>query len=71
MAAVAWGNAAVSRITGRVQVLMPSKVAELYHPNWVARGTGLPAEIGWHPRLDLETGFRDTLTWYREHSFVT
>jgi len=71
VSAVAYGNAAMNRLTGRVEVLMPPKVAELYHINWVAQGAGLPAEVGWHPRFDLETGFRDTLTWYREHSFVT
>ncbi|MET1025737.1 MAG: NAD(P)-dependent oxidoreductase, partial [Dongiaceae bacterium] len=71
MVGVAYGNAAMSRLTGQVQVLMPPKVAELYHPDWVVRGIGLPAEIGWQPRFDLETGFRDTLAWYREHSFVT
>ncbi len=70
MAGVALGNALKARLTGRAEVLMPHKVAELYHADWVATGPRLPAVLGWAPQFDLKSGFSDTLSWYRHLSLV-
>jgi nucleoside-diphosphate-sugar epimerase len=59
-----------SRATGRAEVLCLDKVAELYHPDWVAGGAGLPAAYGWRPEIELKSGFSETCDWYRNHSFI-
>jgi nucleoside-diphosphate-sugar epimerase len=70
MAMVAQVNAGRVYLTGRAEVLMPHKVAELYHGDWVAEGGSLPPDLGWRPEFNLTNGFRDTLDWYRLNSWV-
>lgn len=70
MSTVAQVNAAKVRLTGSAEVLMPHKVAELYHGNWVADGGSLPPALGWHAEFNLTDGFRHTLDWYRLNSWV-
>ncbi|TXH34780.1 MAG: NAD-dependent epimerase/dehydratase family protein [Rhodospirillaceae bacterium] len=70
MAMVAQVNAGKVRLTGRAEVLMPHKVAELYHGNWVAEGGSLPPDLCWRPEFNLTNGFQDTLDWYRLNSWV-
>ncbi|MDY0883135.1 NAD-dependent epimerase/dehydratase family protein [Dongia soli] len=70
MSTVAQLNGVKVHLTGRAEVLMPHKVAELYHGNWVAEDGALPADVRWRPEFDLTDGFQDTLRWYRLNSWV-
>jgi nucleoside-diphosphate-sugar epimerase len=70
MSTIALANAGKARLTGRAEVLMPHKIAELYHHDWVANRATLPAELGWCADFNLTTGFEDTLNWYRQYSWV-
>ncbi len=58
-------NRAMARLTGSTPMLTPEKVAELLHPDWVARGPKLGERIPWSPQIGLEEGLRETLAWYR------
>ncbi len=60
----------VSAMTGRPKVLSRHKVAELYHPEWLATGPRLSSLIPWRPRFDLSTGFADSLAWYRTKALL-
>ena len=62
---VAQINRAMARLTGDTPMLTPEKVAELLHPDWVARGPKLGERISWSPKIGLEEGLRETLAWYR------
>lgn len=65
LAATAWGNARLAALDGRPRVLFPHKVAEIYFPDWVARGDRLQAVADWQPKFDVWTGFKDTAQAYR------
>ncbi|TDQ81466.1 nucleoside-diphosphate-sugar epimerase [Dongia mobilis] len=54
----------------RPMVLSLAKVAELYHPDWVAGGPRLTEMVNWQPAFGLAEGFRDTAAWYRRHSLL-
>ena len=47
------------------QILTRGKVNEIFHPDWSAADRRLAAAIGFQPRYDLASGFRDTILWYR------
>jgi len=68
---VAAANALYCRVRGQADVFVPAKLGELYHPDWVAADSGLPASCQWKPRFALDEGFRDTYQWYRNNSFIT
>jgi nucleoside-diphosphate-sugar epimerase len=55
------------RIGGPLHVLSLAKLGELYHSDWVVQGPLLP---GWDPRVDLSSGFRDTVKWYRAEGWL-
>lgn len=50
----------VAQITQKPSVLSWDKVPELLHPDWVARGAGVP---GWAPTWELSKGFKNTVNW--------
>ncbi|WP_374383598.1 NAD-dependent epimerase/dehydratase family protein [Dongia sp.] len=60
----------ISQLRKQPQVLSAEKVAELYHPNWVAAGPRLSELVRWEPLFSLEKGFADTARWYRSRSLL-
>jgi 2-alkyl-3-oxoalkanoate reductase len=66
LATAAWGNARLADLDRRPRVLFPHKVAEIYFPDWVARGEKLSAVADWQPKFDVWTGFKDTVRAYQE-----
>jgi nucleoside-diphosphate-sugar epimerase len=65
LAAAAWGNARLADLDRRPRVLFPHKVAEIYFPDWVARGGKLSAVTDWEPKFDIWTGFKNTVRAYQ------
>ncbi|WP_303982406.1 SDR family NAD(P)-dependent oxidoreductase [Dongia mobilis] len=70
MAPIAGAVGLVSSVTRQPQVLSPHKMAELYHPDWVATGPRLSTRLPWVPRFNLAEGFADTLRWYRSEALL-
>lgn len=58
VAAVAEG---VARLTGKPGMVNRGKIAELYHPDWVARPGGLALT----DPVPFAAGLAETVTWYR------
>ncbi|MCS6876882.1 MAG: NAD-dependent epimerase/dehydratase family protein [Geminicoccaceae bacterium] len=56
-----------ARPLGRTPRLSRGKVAELFHPDWVA-GASVPP--GWRPRVQFDEGFARTLAWYRAEGWL-
>ena len=56
-----------ARLLGRVSVLSPAKVRELYHPDWVANRTPI---AGWKPHIRFQQGFCLTLSWYQQNGWL-
>ena len=56
----------LSRLTGKPGMVNRGKIAELYHPDWVARtGTLALADP-----TAFNTGFAETVTWYRNAGWL-
>jgi nucleoside-diphosphate-sugar epimerase len=55
---------------GQAPMLSRSKVAELFHHDWVADGRSLAALPGWRPQTDFAAGLATTLAWYREAGWL-
>lgn len=63
-------NRAIAHLRGRAPMVTPGKIAELLHPDWVARSPNL-AETGlWRPEISLRDGLAATLQWYRSEGYL-
>ncbi|MEO1160948.1 MAG: NAD-dependent epimerase/dehydratase family protein [Pseudomonadota bacterium] len=60
----------IARITGKAQILTVGKARELYHRDWVIKGTRLDATGHWQPGMKFDEGFAGTLGWYRAHGWL-
>jgi nucleoside-diphosphate-sugar epimerase len=63
-------NALRQSMGASVQILTPAKVNEMFHPDWTVHDRQLPKAIGFTPRYDLASGFRDTVLWYRARKWL-
>lgn len=70
MAGLAGWNELRQSLGGSAQILTRGKVAEIFHPDWSVHDRRLGAAIGFRPRYDLASGFRDTILWYRRHGWL-
>jgi len=61
---------AISRLTGKPSVLGRQKYVELTAPGWVCDPTRLQQELGVVCATRLQTGFAETLAWYRQHGWL-
>lgn len=67
---VAGFSQVLQAMTGETRVLCIAKIPELYHADWVAHGPRLQDEAAYRSEFGLAAGFRETLGWYRTHSFI-
>ena len=58
------------RLTGGAPMVTPGKIAEFFHPDWVARDNLLSAHTSWRPRTPLKEGFAKTVRWYQENGLL-
>ena len=65
MACIARWNEVRQSLGAKAQILTRGKVNEIFHPDWSVADRRLAAAIGFEPRYDLTSGFRDTILWYR------
>ncbi len=65
LAAGAW-----ARLTGRPSILNLNRFREFRAANWSCSSEKLQRELGFRPQVDLETGFRQTVAWAREHHWL-
>ncbi|TAJ87760.1 MAG: NAD(P)-dependent oxidoreductase [Reyranella sp.] len=65
MAWIARWNELRQALGAGAQILTRGKVNEIFHPDWSVTDRRLAAAIGFKPRYDLTSGFRDTILWYR------
>src|SRR5262249_16503817 len=56
----------VARMQGKSGMLNPDKIAEMYHPDWVTKGPGLPLASP----IAFARGFPETLEWYRQAGWL-
>ena len=63
-------GAGFARVAGRAPMVTPDKVAEFFHPDWVARDNLLSAATCWRPQTPLKEGFAKTVRWYQENGLL-
>jgi len=59
-----------SLVRGDQARLTPDRVAYMCHPNWVVRFDRRVPEALWTPRIDGDTGLKQTAQWYREAGWL-
>ena len=59
-----------AKLAGRAAFLSPDKLRELRHDDWVCRDGRFSRRVGWHPRVPLGEGLRQTLSWYRANGWL-
>lgn len=58
------------QLTGGAPRISPGKVRELCHIDWVCRENPLTRLTDWRPEVGIDEGFRRSLDWYREKSWL-
>lgn len=56
---------------GGYPLLSRTKVAELFHPDWVCDQGTMAAVSGWAPQTDFARGLAQALAWYREAGWLS
>jgi nucleoside-diphosphate-sugar epimerase len=71
LAAMARGNALRAAWSGKPQMLVPHKLPEMLHANWLCRDRP-PADLGTdgEPKWAIGPGFADTVRWYRQEGWL-
>ena len=52
------------RLFGKLPLITPDKLRELYHDDWVCRSDPRGCMCGWQARTPLSEGFAITMAWY-------
>jgi nucleoside-diphosphate-sugar epimerase len=70
LALYASAAAGLSRAFGGAPMVTPGKIAEFFHPDWVARDPQLGAYGAWRPRVTLDEGFAKAVRWYQDKGLL-
>lgn len=68
--AVAITTETACRLRGKPSVLTMGKVREILHPDWTCRADRSPPPDLWRPRIKVDKGFADTVSWYRAMNWL-
>ncbi len=69
--AAATVNAMAARLVGATPIFTPEKAREILHADWGSVAERLPPPDIWQPKIGLNDGFRDTVSWYREQRWLS
>ncbi len=59
-----------ARIAGQTTLLTADKANEFLAAAWTCSSATLARDTGWEALIDLESGFRRTVAWYRERRWL-
>lgn len=68
--AVGFINELSMRLGRPTAMLTRDKAREICHPDWVSRVDSHRLPTSWRPSVRLESGFADTLAWYRRERWL-
>ncbi len=63
-------NMIAARLTGRTAIFTLGKAREILHADWGSAANRMPPKEIWTPRIGLNDGFRDTVSWYRKQGWL-
>ena len=55
----------MTALSGRPTLLGQGKVRDILHRDWTSARTSQPSERVWRPHVDLRTGLKDTIAWWK------
>jgi nucleoside-diphosphate-sugar epimerase len=61
---------AYSRVTGQAAILSLDKMMEIREPAWTCTSAKARHALGWRPRVTLDAGMREAVSWYRGRGLV-
>jgi len=70
LAALGYLNSTLRVLPAYTPMMTPEKARELSHPDWVADNRLILQETGWRPAIEIDSGFKATVDWYRLHSWL-
>jgi len=59
-----------SRLTGKAQLISSQKVREFCQSAWTCSSKRIEEELGFRPHYPLESGMRETYSWYKENAWL-
>jgi dihydroflavonol-4-reductase len=59
-----------SKARGQPASISSQKVKELLQPSWLCNSSKAMKCLGFHPKIDLESGVRNTVRWYQDHGWL-
>jgi nucleoside-diphosphate-sugar epimerase len=68
--AVGWGAEIWSTVSRKPGILSRDKVAEARHRYWTCSGARAERELGFSAAVDLKTGLRKAILWYKESGWL-
>lgn len=68
--AIAGISGGVSKLTGKPSVLNYEKGLDIIQQYWTSSGDKARRELGFRPTVSLQDGITNTVTWYKEHSWL-
>ncbi len=63
-------NTLAGKVTGQTPVFTMGKASEILHSDWGSSADRLPSSQVWQPKITLNEGFRETVSWYRAHGWL-
>jgi dihydroflavonol-4-reductase len=59
-----------TNITKRTASINSQKVRELLEPSWLCDSSRAQGQLGFNPTIDLESGIRSTIRWYKNQGWL-
>ena len=50
--------------------LSPEEILHMRAPAWLADNTEIARDLGWEPKIDIESGFTQAYRWYRQQGWL-
>jgi nucleoside-diphosphate-sugar epimerase len=57
-------------MTKQTATINSQKVGELLAPSWLCDSSRAQTQLGFNPTMDLESGIRSTVRWYKNHRWL-
>jgi nucleoside-diphosphate-sugar epimerase len=70
VAFVSWFTIAYSNVTRKAVLLNRDKILEMKQAAWVCSGARARTELGFSPKMNLQTGMQQTGAWYRQQGWL-
>ena len=70
VAFVSWFTIAYSNLTRKAVLLNRDKILEMKQAAWICSGDRARTELGFSPKMNLQTGMQQTAAWYRQQGWL-